>query len=73
MAPRPLFEHDADLFYGSSHQYPCYPGTGAASETGIAGNIVNAPLPPGAGSAGVPPRLGSHHPARPRRASRPSC
>ena len=29
---------------------PLYPGTGAGSETG-AGNIVNAPLPPGAGSA----------------------
>ena len=27
---------------------PLYPGTGAASETGV-GNIVNAPLPPGAG------------------------
>ena len=45
-----LFENDADLFYGSSHQYPCYPGTGAASERGVAGNIVNAPLAPGAGS-----------------------
>jgi acetoin utilization deacetylase AcuC-like enzyme len=28
---------------------PLYPGTGAASETGV-GNIHNAPLPPGAGS-----------------------
>ncbi len=41
-----IFSGDASLFYGSSHQYPCYPGTGAASETGV-GNIVNAPLPPG--------------------------
>ncbi|MBV9656222.1 MAG: histone deacetylase family protein [Acetobacteraceae bacterium] len=46
-----LFAADPDLFYGSSHQYPCYPGTGAASETGVAGNIVNAPLAPGSGSA----------------------
>jgi acetoin utilization deacetylase AcuC-like enzyme len=45
------FEADADLFYASSHQSPCYPGTGARRERGVAGNIVNAPLPPGAGSA----------------------
>jgi acetoin utilization deacetylase AcuC-like enzyme len=44
------FTADADLFYGSSHQYPCYPGTGSARERGIAGNIVNAPLAPGTGS-----------------------
>ena len=43
------FENEAALFYGSSHQFPCYPGTGAASERGVAGNIVNAPLRPGAG------------------------
>jgi len=34
------------LFYASSHQYPLYPGTGSADETGL-GNIVNVPLPPG--------------------------
>ncbi|MCC6716551.1 MAG: histone deacetylase family protein [Acetobacteraceae bacterium] len=45
-----IFQDDPSLFYASSHQYPCYPGTGAASERGV-GNIVNAPLPPGAGSA----------------------
>ncbi|HLY59118.1 MAG TPA: histone deacetylase family protein [Stellaceae bacterium] len=39
-------ERDADLFYGSTHQYPFYPGTGAASETGL-GNVANAPLPAG--------------------------
>jgi acetoin utilization deacetylase AcuC-like enzyme len=44
-----VFEEDADLFYASTHQYPLYPGTGAASETGV-GNIVNVPLPPMAGS-----------------------
>ena len=44
------FERDGDLFFGSTHQSPLYPGTGAASETGV-GNIVNAPLKPGAGSA----------------------
>jgi len=39
------------LFYGSSHQWPLYPGTGAASETGASGNIVNLPLPPGCDTA----------------------
>jgi acetoin utilization deacetylase AcuC-like enzyme len=44
------FEGDADLFFGSSHQAPFYPGTGARSERGVAGNIVNIPLPHGSGS-----------------------
>ncbi|MBT3990399.1 MAG: histone deacetylase family protein [Rhodospirillaceae bacterium] len=44
-----MFEPDASLFYGSSHQFPAYPGTGAASETGV-GNVVNVPLSPGSGS-----------------------
>src|SRR5439155_18193152 len=43
------FADDPTLFYASTHQSPLYPGTGAASETGV-GNIVNAPLPPLAGS-----------------------
>ncbi|HST76253.1 MAG TPA: histone deacetylase family protein [Acetobacteraceae bacterium] len=42
-----MFAADPDLFYGSSHQYPCYPGTGRPSERGVANNVVNAPLPPG--------------------------
>ena len=45
-----IFWDDPSLLYASSHQMPCYPGTGAASETG-AGNIFNAPLPPGADGA----------------------
>ena len=43
------FTRDPTLFYASTHQSPLYPGTGSANETGIAHNIVNAPLPPGAG------------------------
>jgi len=39
-------ESDPTLFFASSHQYPLYPGTGAASETGL-GNVVNAPLSAG--------------------------
>ncbi len=45
------FYRDAELFYGSSHQAPFYPGTGARHETGVAGNIVNIPLPQGCDSA----------------------
>ncbi len=44
------FEADASLLYISSHQWPLYPGTGAASETGV-GNIVNGILPAGATGA----------------------
>jgi acetoin utilization deacetylase AcuC-like enzyme len=44
-----MFEADAGLFYGSIHQWPLYPGTGHPQERGV-GNIVNLPLPPGAGS-----------------------
>jgi acetoin utilization deacetylase AcuC-like enzyme len=45
-----IFWSDAHVLYGSTHQMPWYPGTGAASETGI-GNIVNAPLRAGDGAA----------------------
>jgi acetoin utilization deacetylase AcuC-like enzyme len=45
-----IFWQDASVFYASTHQSPCYPGTGAASERGV-GNIVNCPLAPGDGSA----------------------
>ena len=50
-----LFEHRADVFYASTHQYPFYPGTGAASETGIGdgeGATLNVPLPAGTDDAG---------------------
>ncbi len=45
-----MFWDDPALFFGSTHQMPLYPGTGAESERGAQGNIVNAPLAPGAGS-----------------------
>jgi acetoin utilization deacetylase AcuC-like enzyme len=41
-----IFGPDPDLFYASSHQSPCYPGTGMAWESGCAGNVVNMPLAP---------------------------
>jgi len=44
-------EKEPRLMFASTHQSPLYPGTGAAGEHGIANNVVNAPLPAGAGSA----------------------
>ncbi|MFN3930226.1 MAG: histone deacetylase family protein [Brevundimonas sp.] len=63
------FEHDDSLFLGSIHQMPLYPGTGAASETGV-GNIVNVPVAPHAAreawratfSGGLMPALESFRP-----------
>lgn len=39
---------DPDMLYVSSHQWPCYPGTGASDERGVADNVLNIPLAPGA-------------------------
>lgn len=43
-----IFWSDKNLFYGSTHQMPLFPGTGALSETGV-GNIFNAPMRAGDG------------------------
>ena len=43
------FWSDKDLFFASTHQMPLFPGTGHFTETGTAGNIVNAPLRAGDG------------------------
>jgi acetoin utilization deacetylase AcuC-like enzyme len=48
------FYRDPTVLYVSSHQYPYYPGTGAASEVGEGdgiGTTVNIPLPAGSGDA----------------------
>lgn len=45
-----IFESDPRVLYASSHQMPLYPGSGGREERGT-GNVYNAPLPPGAGSA----------------------
>ena len=44
-----IFWADDTVMYCSTHQMPLYPGTGAKSERGEHGTIVNAPLSPGAG------------------------
>ena len=41
-----LVERDPTIRYVSMHQYPWYPGTGAADERGV-GNVFNVPRPPG--------------------------
>ena len=48
------FEADPTVFYASLHQFPLYPGTGAARERGVgagAGATLNCPQPPGAGES----------------------
>lgn len=47
-----IFYRDPSVFFFSTHQYPWYPGTGAADETGEgngAGSTLNCPFPAGAG------------------------
>ncbi len=44
-----IFWSDATVMYGSTHQMPLYPGTGAKNERGEHDTIVNAPLRPGDG------------------------
>jgi acetoin utilization deacetylase AcuC-like enzyme len=49
-----LFERDPSVFYASLHQWPLYPGTGAAAERGLGpgeGTTCNCPLPAGSGDA----------------------
>jgi acetoin utilization deacetylase AcuC-like enzyme len=45
-----MFERDPDVLFASTHEYPLYPGTGAAEERGV-GNVFNVPLASGSGSA----------------------
>jgi len=57
------FESDPSVLYASTHQYPFYPGTGAAGEIGVGrgeGFTFNVPLPAGCGDreyVGVMERL----------------
>jgi acetoin utilization deacetylase AcuC-like enzyme len=45
-----IFAREPRVLFLSSHQSPLYPGTGTADAAGV-GNLLNAPLPPGTGSA----------------------
>ncbi|MEG3435560.1 histone deacetylase [Pannus brasiliensis CCIBt3594] len=42
-----IVENDPRIAYCSLHEYPNYPGTGRATETGGHGNVLNIPLPSG--------------------------
>jgi acetoin utilization deacetylase AcuC-like enzyme len=44
-----IAEREARLFFASTHEHPFYPGTGDAADRGCADNVLNAPLPAGAG------------------------
>lgn len=47
-----IFYEDPSVFYFSTHQFPCYPGTGRAHETGKGagkGFTINCPVAPGSG------------------------
>ncbi|MEA5569401.1 histone deacetylase [Anabaena sp. UHCC 0399] len=41
-----IVELNPHIAYCSLHQYPCYPGTGRATERGFHNNFLNLPLPP---------------------------
>ena len=45
-----LIEHDPDIHFVSMHQWPWYPGTGAAEDRGN-DNVWNIPRPPGLDAA----------------------
>lgn len=50
-----MFYSDPSVLFISTHQYPFYPGTGRAEETGAGqgkGTTLNIPLPPGTGDKG---------------------
>ncbi|MBU6346619.1 MAG: histone deacetylase [Cyanobacteria bacterium REEB494] len=42
-----IVEGYREIAYCSLHQYPAYPGTGKATETGFHQNVLNLPLAPG--------------------------
>ncbi|MBE9036981.1 histone deacetylase family protein [aff. Roholtiella sp. LEGE 12411] len=42
-----IVETHPQIAYCSLHQYPCYPGTGRATERGFHNNVLNLPLAPG--------------------------
>lgn len=42
-----IVETHQQIAYCSLHQYPCYPGTGRATERGFYNNVLNLPVPPG--------------------------
>ncbi|GAB6068264.1 histone deacetylase family protein [Methylothermus subterraneus] len=54
-----IFASEPKVLYASTHQFPLYPGTGRAEETGC-GNLINVPLPPGATGAHFRAQVQAH-------------
>ncbi len=52
-----LVENNPQLAYCSLHQFPAYPGTGRASETGFHNNVLNIPMAPGSTLADYQPQF----------------
>lgn len=46
-----IVETNPQLAYCSLHQFPCYPGTGRATERGKYHNVLNVPMAPGSAIA----------------------
>lgn len=42
-----IVENNPQIAYCSLHQFPCYPGTGKASDRGKYNNVLNLPMSPG--------------------------
>ncbi|SDE67708.1 histone deacetylase family protein [Limimaricola pyoseonensis] len=65
-----LVEDDPRILFCSSHEWPLWPGTGAATDTGPHGTVVNMTLPTGTDGAGLIaawerdafPRIAAHKP-----------
>jgi acetoin utilization deacetylase AcuC-like enzyme len=47
-----IFAGDPAVMYFSTHEHPFFPGTGIASESGQANNVINVPLPAFVGDEG---------------------
>lgn len=54
-----IVERNPQIIYCSLHQFPCYPGTGAASDRGMHDNVLNLPLPAGSTLADYQPLFAS--------------
>jgi acetoin utilization deacetylase AcuC-like enzyme len=54
-----VVENNPNLAYCSLHEFPHYPGTGMASETGIHHNILNLPMPAGSSMVDYEPLFAS--------------
>ncbi len=52
-----IVEDHPQIAYCSLHQFPCYPGTGKATDRGKYQNVLNIPLPPGSTIADYLPPL----------------